>query len=166
MNFFIKKNMDWNPGLGYEAIGDTLQAIGAAAAEFMLERATEYAPKDTGYMASTIGVLSEIDRPGRSVAGNYVHTIFCMADYARYVEFGYYSIAGTWIPPQPFMRRAIADTAERWPEIAGQFKLGQHHSRYVSEARAPQESVFRHHTYQSKSHQKVERGVGSDSGGK
>jgi Bacteriophage HK97-gp10, putative tail-component len=80
------------------------------AAQFMAARARQYCPVDTGFMQSTITVVSS--------RGGATSSVLVTADYAQWVEFGHYSIAGTWVPPNPFMRNALADTIREFPTIA------------------------------------------------
>jgi hypothetical protein len=78
------------------------------AAEFVAERARIYAPIDTGELRASISVLS-------SQGGSLWHVV-ATAKHARWVEYG--SMHGnTFISPNPFMRRAMADGRREFPRL-------------------------------------------------
>jgi hypothetical protein len=89
--------------------GRGMATIGEAA-QFMAARARQYCPVDTGFMQSTITVVTS--------RGGATSSVIVTAPYAHWVEFGHYSITGTWVPPNPFMRNALSDTAREFPTIA------------------------------------------------
>lgn len=80
-------------------------ALGRELAEFVAERARFYCPVDSGHLLSTIQVVEAED--GRS------WRVVATAEYASAVEFGYTTSTGRAVPPQPFLRPAIAD-GRRW----------------------------------------------------
>lgn len=104
----IKNTIDWvKAKLALEQAGaDAIRRT----AEFMAERARMYAPVDTGFLVSQIQVIA-------SSGSSDVHVI-SGASYSEFVEFGFHHIAGIWIPPNPFMRKALADAAAEFPNIA------------------------------------------------
>jgi HK97 gp10 family phage protein len=78
------------------------------AAEYVAERARFYAPVDTGELRASIIVQS-------SQAGGTWH-VLATAPHSRFVEWG--SMHGnTFIPPNPFMRRALMDGRRAYPSI-------------------------------------------------
>ena len=100
----------WNPFRATQALQKTVAEIRRDAAEYMADRARSYVPVDTGFLKSSITVIS----PSGSQSSHVVAT----ADYAQFVEFGHVAGASTWVAPNPFMRRALDDTARAFPEIA------------------------------------------------
>lgn len=84
---------------------ETLHAAAAHAAV----RAMIYCPVKSGHMRSTIRVLDSND--------GTMSTVYVGAYYAPFVELGHLTPAGTWVAPHPFMRMALEDTAEAWPQI-------------------------------------------------
>lgn len=86
------------------------------AAEYMASRARVHCPVDTAELLSSIIVMSE-SQGSRS----YVQAT---AHYSAYVEFGHMTPAGSWVPPQPFMRMALADTKAAFPKLAQQINVG------------------------------------------
>jgi hypothetical protein len=130
-----------------------------AAADFMVERAQEYAPEDAGALKASIGVVENREE--------FTCSIMVTAPYALYQEFGWYDISQTWHPPVGFMRKALADTQAEFPNIAVQFKLGEG-GRYVSKAPfsqepGPQRSP-RQHTFETEREKRIETEVGSHTG--
>lgn len=79
------------------------------AATFMGQRAVDYAPVDTGFLASHIQVIE--------LANDLGFRVVSTAFYSAYQEFGFLTASGTWVPPKAFMRRALAETAQHFPEI-------------------------------------------------
>lgn len=95
-----------------DAVRAKLEASGREgarrAAEYVAERARMYCPVDTGELRASIQVIS-------SMNGTIWH-VLATAHYARFVEYG--SMHGnTFIPPNPFMRRAMADGRHEFPRI-------------------------------------------------
>lgn len=103
----VRSNLDW------EKARTVLESAGKdvlrEAAEFMAARARQLCPVDTGFLRGSIVATS-------SKAG-LVWNVVATAPYAEYVEFGHYSRGGVWVPPNPFMRTALAETIKRWPEF-------------------------------------------------
>ena len=78
------------------------------AAEYVAERARAYCPVDTGELKASIVVMS-------SMNGTVWHVV-ATAKHARWVEYG--SMHGnTFIAPNPFMRRAMADGRREFPRL-------------------------------------------------
>ena len=84
------------------------QAISEAAI-YTAVQAMKYCPVDTGHLRSTIKVL-------HSNMGD-LSTVVVDATYAVPVEFGHVTRSGGFVPPQPFLRMAIVDASEAWPNI-------------------------------------------------
>lgn len=77
-------------------------------AEYIVERAIYHAPEDTGELKRSIKAIPTL--------GGRVWNVVAEADHAPPVEYG--SLHGnTWIKPNPFMRRAVADARVVYPEI-------------------------------------------------
>jgi HK97 gp10 family phage protein len=85
------------------------------AATYMAQRAVDHAPVDTGFMASHIQMVE--------LANDLGFRVISTAFYSGYVEFGSMH-GGTWVAPRPFMRMALADTAQHWPSIAAGHRIG------------------------------------------
>ncbi|MEJ7638280.1 MAG: HK97 gp10 family phage protein [Singulisphaera sp.] len=78
------------------------------AAEYVAERARFYCPVDSGELKASIQVISGGD--------GAVWQVVATAEHAGAVEFG--SMRGdTFIPPDPFLRRALADGRREFPAI-------------------------------------------------
>jgi Bacteriophage HK97-gp10, putative tail-component len=101
-------------------LGDRLKAgmdaVGAEAAEkaaeYMADRMRYYVPVDTRKLLLSIKVIPTQSR----MRWNAVAT----ADHARHVEFGtehHTANVSYIIPPNPFARRALADTKKMYPKI-------------------------------------------------
>lgn len=106
---------DWNPFRARKALQETAAEVRRRAAEHMAERARMYAPVDTGFLKSEIVVVSP--------SGSRSSHVLARADYSQFVEFGHLAGGVTWVAPNPFMRRALADTARAFPEIAKGVKV-------------------------------------------
>jgi hypothetical protein len=77
------------------------------AAEYVMHRARSYCPVDTGELVASIQVMS-------SRGGSTWHVV-ATAKHARWVEYG--SMHGnTFIPPNPFLRRAMMDGRKMFPQ--------------------------------------------------
>jgi len=74
----------------------------------MAERARIYAPVDTGHLKANIVVIA--------TQGGTLYRVVSMATYSRFVEWGSMH-GGTFIPPNPFMRRALADARKEFPAL-------------------------------------------------
>jgi hypothetical protein len=94
-------------------------------AEYVALRARIYAPVDTGALRGSITVVSEAD--------GMRHHVIATAPYAEPVEFGHVMRNGAFHPPNPFMRRALADGARMMPEFVGRSRVaqGHHHGRLM-----------------------------------
>jgi hypothetical protein len=68
-------------------------------AQGMEDTARRLVPVDTGHLRDSI--YHQVDLREAQI------TLGASADYAGYVEYGHHSVAGTWVPPQPFIRPAI-----------------------------------------------------------
>lgn len=106
---------NWNPFAAKKAMVEMGQHVAREAAQFMAARAVLYAPVDTGHLAYNI----HVQELGSGLGFRVVSTAF----YSPYVEFGHLSTGGTWVAPNPFLRRALADTVDEWPQLAGQQRL-------------------------------------------
>ena len=102
--------------MAFQWFGDKARAIVLARAqratrrgvEYVAERARFHAPVDTEDLRKSIKVL-----PG---PGPMAWRVFVGVDYADPVHSGH--IAGsTWVPPNPFLWRAIADAKAAWPRL-------------------------------------------------
>lgn len=113
--------MNWssvfNWGPAKEAIEVLKKDVRLEAAKHMATMARTYAPVDTGDLYRSIHI--EID-----TATNTTSVIVSMP-YAQWVEFGHIAGGTTWVAPNPFMRRAFADTRNAFPEIAKNSWLGR-----------------------------------------
>lgn len=84
------------------------------ASEYFMAHTKMYCPIDTGYLISTI-------QEYEAAFGSYSVTV--LAWYAPFVEFGHWTwggkggVAGRFVAPNPFMRRALADTIAAFPEL-------------------------------------------------
>lgn len=99
----------WNPFAAKKAVQDAGKTIQLRAAEFMAERARAYVPMDTGALKTSIQIVN-------ASGSTKVHVV-ATEHYAQFVEFGHIAGAGTWVAPNPFMRKALSDTAKAFPEI-------------------------------------------------
>jgi len=88
--------------------------IARQAAEYCLARYREYAPVDTGFMVNSAKVVP---------MGEGRYRVVVEAPYAAYVEFGHLTPAGSWVPPNPALTLAMADTAAAYPAIARSVRL-------------------------------------------
>jgi hypothetical protein len=112
----MKRTWTWNPAKGREALQKTLQQVGRAAADYMADQCREYAHEDTGALKASIGVVDE--------TGGFTYQVICAVPYAVYQEFGWFDVSLGLHPPVAMLRHAIADTQERFPQIAVQFRIG------------------------------------------
>ena len=95
-------------------------------AEFVADRARQYAPVDTGELRASIHVVSEAD--GKR------HHVLASARHAEPQEFGYiHWRSGRFIPPRAYMRRALNDGARAMPQFLGDARVNQgfHHQRLM-----------------------------------
>lgn len=98
-----------------KVVEDLTRGVRVGAAEYMAERARIYAPVDTGFLKSEIVVIAP--------SGSTKSHVLARADYSQFVEFGHLAGGVAWVAPNPFMRRALADTAQAFPEIAKGVKV-------------------------------------------
>ena len=110
-------NFLWNPAAAIQAMRGAGNQIGKRAIDFMAERARQYCPVDTGALLASIVTFQDISN------GRW----FCQATahYSVPVEFGHMTVAGSWVPPNPFMRKAIADTTAEWPNFGKGVTIGR-----------------------------------------
>lgn len=110
---FLRNTIDWaRARLGLlRAAEETAEK----AAEFMAAKAREYCPVDTGELRASIAVLK--------ASGSATYHVVATAEHAIFVEYGSHHPSGLWIPPNPFMRRALAETAQAFPQIARSVRL-------------------------------------------
>lgn len=106
----------WNPDPVRAAMKRAGATIGQRAMEFMTERAKQYCPVDTGFLLNSIILFQDIEN-GRWYCQAVAH-------YSVPVEMGHMTTAGSWVPPNPFMRKAIADTAREWPNFGKGVHVG------------------------------------------
>lgn len=94
------------------------------AAEYVAERARFYCPVDSGELKASIRVVSVAGE------GGAVWHVVATAEHARAVEFG--SMRGdTFIPPDPFLRRALADGRREFPAILKEALVTAGEGRYL-----------------------------------
>jgi hypothetical protein len=106
----------WNPQPAREAILRAAKDSMRDMATYMAQRAVDYAPVDTGFLASHIQMVE--------LAGDEGFRVISTAFYSEFLEFGHMSRGGSWVAPRPFMRNALADAAQQWPTIAGRHRVG------------------------------------------
>lgn len=117
-------------------------SIGRTAAEFMRRKAIEYCPVDTGFLRDSIVIVERISNE----AEKKEWVVIATAPYAAYVEMGHFSVRVggrfapvrhthplpvQWVPPNPFMRKALADTIREFP------RLGFSASNYANQVDVP-----------------------------
>lgn len=110
----IRNLMDWN--LVRQLFTRAADDVARRAAEYCLGRYRAYAPVDTGFMAGSARVVKVGERRYRVVVG---------AGYSQWVEFGHLTPTGTWVPPNPALRKAMADTVAAFPSIARSVRLAR-----------------------------------------
>jgi hypothetical protein len=79
-------------------------------ADYTAARAVDYAPVDTGFLASHIQVID--------LAGNLGSRVVSTAFYSMWVHDGHLSRGGNWVPGRPFLTMALADARREFPRIA------------------------------------------------
>lgn len=82
-----------------------------ALAEFVADRARMYCPVDTGALKASIQVVSEADGTR--------HHVIAPLNYSESVEFGHRMRNGAFYPPNPFLRKALADGGRAMPQFLG-----------------------------------------------
>lgn len=140
----IKESIEFTKAVA--AMVATGKGISLRASEFMYERAMYHCPVKSGYLKSTIGMQETGDGQG--------YTVTVEAPYAAYVEHGHFNSREVFIPPNPFLRTAIEETAQRFPSIARSF-AGFKHEKTVSSAKNPNMSGPRIHTVANKERKKI-----------
>ena len=105
---FIVSRLPWN-GEKIKARMEMAGSEGARrAAEYVAERARYYCPVDTGHLKASITVIG--------TQGGMKWSVIATAKYAPFVEYGSMH-GGTFIAPNPFMRRAFEDGRKMFPTI-------------------------------------------------
>jgi len=79
-------------------------------AHHLADRAYVHAPVDTSFMRDSILVTASTD--------HMTFYVVSPAFYSVYVELGHMSVGGKWVSPNPFFRRAIANTRFAFPSIS------------------------------------------------
>jgi hypothetical protein len=106
---FILNRLPWRGPQVAAAMEATGKVAAQRAAEYVADRARYYAPVDTGRLRASIEVISTQSGTRWSVVAR--------VNYARWVEFGHMAGGGTFVAPNPFMRRAFADGRKMFPTI-------------------------------------------------
>jgi hypothetical protein len=106
----------WNPQPAREALIRAAKDAMRDMATYTAQRAVDYAPIDTGFMAHHIQMIE--------LAGDEGFRVISPAFYSIHVHAGFVSRAGTWVPGRPFITWALADAAQQWPTIAGRHRVG------------------------------------------
>ena len=111
----IRNTINW--ALGRTLVQSAGMSIMRRSAEYCAARARLWAPVDTGYLRDSISV-ERGEAPGS-------WQVIVTAPYAVFVELGHLDgLHGRgWIPPNPFLRNAIADTVLAFPSIAADTEL-------------------------------------------
>lgn len=122
----VRNSIDWGRAeAGLQAAGEEAKL---RMAHWLADRLHVTCPVDSGYMRSTITVVTPNQGPAELAHGG-VHTslsdgggsatavqVIIAAPYSLYVIYGYF--AGlTWVPPNPFFQAAIADMIGHFAEI-------------------------------------------------
>lgn len=105
----------FNWGKAEEAIAEVKKASKRQLALYMADRARQYVPVDTGDLFRSITIVA-------ASGSDTAHVIATMS-YAQWVEFGHIAGSSTWVAPNPFMRRALADTAKAFPDTMKDIKM-------------------------------------------
>lgn len=111
-NMGIRSFLDW--GKAKSAMTNAGETAMLRAAQFMALRAQQYAPVDTGRLHNSIIVQTSMGGSRINVMATAVSDDG--APYPVYVEFGHMA-GSTFVAPNPFMRKALADTARAFPDI-------------------------------------------------
>jgi hypothetical protein len=113
----MKIKWTWNPFKAKQAMQAAGDDLKTRCAQHMAERARHYAPVDTGHLQAEIQVVAP--------SGSKSAHVIAGADYSQWVEFGHLAGGVAWVAPNPFMRRALADTAKAFPDIAKGVRLAR-----------------------------------------
>lgn len=113
--FSFRKRFSWRGDQLADSGRKYAAKLSRMSAEYLLGRAQMHAPVDTGFLHNSGKVLE--------TKGGAKTSVIFAADYVQYVEFGYVTSTGTFVPPNPFFRTAIADTVSAFPSLAGQLRL-------------------------------------------
>lgn len=109
----FKKAIDWAKAKLF--VVKAGQQIMVSAADYMAERARAHAPVDTGFLQNSVAVAYGL---AASLPYTYTYSVVATADYAVWVQIGHLTPSGFWVAPNPFMTRAVEDTARAFPQIA------------------------------------------------
>jgi hypothetical protein len=108
----------WNPEAAIAQVEAQGRSAGLQCAELIYERAVFYSPVESGFLRSTIHLVSSAD--GMS------HWVIATAPYAEPQEFGFiHWLSGRRIPAKAYMRRAVRDGANAFPRIIGETRVRQ-----------------------------------------
>ena len=113
--------MNWNSwfnwGPAKAAIKKIKTDVAYEMAYHMATKAREYAPVDSGELLARIVIVQ--DGPIGEYGQSTTSRVESQAPHSTFVEFGHVNMpSGTWVEANPFMRKALADTAKAFPEIA------------------------------------------------
>jgi hypothetical protein len=86
-------------------------------AYYVWAQARDYCPVRSGFLRDSIQLISEADGSR--------HWVIATAPYAEPVEFGYTMRNGTRVGPRMYMRRALRDGANRYPDIVKDARVRQ-----------------------------------------
>jgi hypothetical protein len=100
-------NIHFNEGLAKSKLRNRSAARLREAGRYFKERIEVNAPVDTGKLRQSVKLIVKPD-------GSGLH-LFCDVEYAIYVEFGHVTPSGTWVPPNPFIRKSSMETMKRYP---------------------------------------------------
>jgi hypothetical protein len=121
----VRSTIDF--GIAERAMQAAGEELKLRMAQRMADRAWMTAPVDSGEYRSSITVVTPSGGPVNLVSGSVVTAISngssggavhvaVYAPYALYIEYGHF--AGlTWVPPNPVLRNALAETIGAFPEI-------------------------------------------------
>lgn len=111
--FNLKYTVSFSYQLARQALINKFIGDVQGAARFLAERMRALVPvsdiNEPGYvhMRDTIMVVYNTDDLSVSV--------YVPKHYAAFVEFGHMTVAGTWVPPNPFTRTAVAEAKRMYP---------------------------------------------------
>lgn len=158
----MRFEFNWNPWAAKKRLKELSYGVLREAAYYCAERARYHAPVDTGRLRDSIIVVSALDTLS---AGVPVFRVVATAPYARVVELGHYTIRQLWVPPNPFMRYALADTRQAFPALLRQAKFRAGSSREVSKAKNPIHDGYRNVTFDDAADAAAITGAGEYTGG-
>ena len=114
----IRSFLNW--GKAKTVMVDAGETAMLRAAQYMQLRAQQYAPVDTGRLDNSIIVQTSMAGARISVVATAVSDRG--APYPIYVEYGHMA-GSTFVAPNPFMRKAMADTVSAFPSICQGIKI-------------------------------------------